>query len=699
MRKILITALILLPLSAQPTFRGFSGGTEKLVEWERRLRSIPEPARVETYIRKMSSEPHHAGSPASKQVAEYILGLLREWGLDATIEVFEALLPYPTSRHLAMVSPARYTARLQEPAIPQDADSSDTNQLPTYNAYSGSGDVTAPVVYVNYGIPEDYAYLDKQSVNVKGKIVIARYGKSWRGTKAKVAQERGAAGCLIYSDPRDDGYFQGDTYPKGAFRPPDGVQRGSVMDMPVSVGDPLSPGWASEPGSRRLRREEATTIMKIPVLPISYRDAQPLLENLEGAVVPEAWRGALPLTYHLGPGPATVRLKVESDWSTRPLYNVIATITGSEFRDQWIIYGNHHDAWVNGAQDPSSGAAALLETARALAQLRSQGWQPKRTIKLALWDAEEFGLVGSTEWVEKHLEELKNKAAVYINSDSNGRGEFRAGGSPVLESFVREVIRDIEYPEGGVSVLDRLLSNRQRSGDRDADFRLGPLGAGSDYVAFVHHAGIASLNLGFSGADSGGIYHSIYDSFDWYKRFGDPDFLFGKALAQLVGTAILRLADADVLPLDPSSLAQAVRRNVNDLTKQTDHQVDLSGVLSALTSLENNALRYEHVLRMALENRPPESATLLNLNRTLLSIERALTTEGGLPGRPWYKHLYSAPGLYTGYGAKTLPGVREAVESKNWEQAQSQAGALAAALSTFDEGVRNSTRQLSTTVP
>ncbi|MDQ6707041.1 MAG: M28 family peptidase, partial [Acidobacteriota bacterium] len=381
MRLVVALFLPVCLFSAESSIRGFpADALAAQKKWEEKARAIPEAARVGRYIQRMSDDPHLAGTPASKAVADYILGLMREWGLDARIEEFEALLPTPVSRTLEMVEPKKFRAKLQEPAIPEDKDSADANQVPTYNAYSGSGDVTAPVVYVNYGVPADYDYLAEHKVDVKGKIVIARYGGSWRGTKPKTAYEHGAVGCLIYSDPRDDGYFQGDVFPKGAFRPADGVQRGSVMDMVLYPGDPLSPGWASEKGSKRLPLSEAKTLMKIPVLPISYADARPLLENLEGPVAPENWRGALPFTYHLGPGPTKARLQVEVDNSTHPLHDVIVRIPGTAFPDEWILYGNHHDAWVHGASDPASGAAPLLEVARTLSELLKQGWKPKRTI-------------------------------------------------------------------------------------------------------------------------------------------------------------------------------------------------------------------------------------------------------------------------------------------------------------------------------
>ena len=490
MKPVLAFLAIAALLSAQEATQPIRGFPES--QWaaerelERKAQALPEPDRIRAYLERMSRQPHHAGSPGSQAIAEYALGLLREFGLDARIEDFEALLPYPTTRTLELVSPIKFKAALKESAIPEDKYTSQAGQLPTYNAYSGAGDVTAPLVYVNYGVPADYDFLARQGIDVKGKIVIARYGKSWRGVKPKVAAEHGAVGCLIYSDPRDDGYFQGDVYPKGALRPPQGVQRGSVMDMAVGVGDPLSPGWASEKGSKRLKIEEAKVLMKIPVMPISYADATPLLQNLGGPVAPEPWRGALGFTYHIGPGPAAAHFKIDFDNSTRPLHDVITTIPGSTYPDQWIIYGNHHDAWVNGAHDPLSGASSLLETARALAVLQKQGWKPKRTIVLALWDGEEFGLVGSTEWAEKHQEELSRQAVVYINSDANSQGSLNVSGSHTLEHFMSEVLRDLQDPAGKKSLLEAAQNRRQPRQESPDElppppgFHLGPLGAGSD---------------------------------------------------------------------------------------------------------------------------------------------------------------------------------------------------------------------------
>jgi N-acetylated-alpha-linked acidic dipeptidase len=640
------------------------------------MKAIPDARRIREYARAMSAKPHHAGSPGSKAVAGYALQLLRGWGLQAHLEEFEALLPYPVSRSLELTSPIKYRARLREPVVATDPDSTDAGQLPAYNAYSASGTVAGEVVYVNYGIPEDYEVLDKLGISVKGRIVIARYGRSWRGTKAKVAQEHGAIGCIIYSDPEDDGYRRGDSYPLGPWRPPAGVQRGSVMDMPLYVGDPLSPGWASERGTKRLPLEQAAILMKIPVLPVSYRDAEPVLANLDGPVAPEAWHGALPFTYHVGPGKSQVRLSVRFDQTSKPLYNVIATIPGTTAADEWVLYGNHHDAWVNGASDPVSGASVLLETARTLSEMARSGWKPKRTIKLALWDAEEFGLIGSTEWTEKHLEELKRKLALYVNSDMNTAGRLNAGGSPLLEVFMSEVLRDSDDPKSGKPLLPR-------------EFRLGALGAGSDYVAFVHHAGIASLNLGFSGGQSAGIYHSIYDSYAWYTQFGDPDFLYCHALSQIMAIILTRFADAEVLPFEFGRTASAVRRWSSEIEKIVGGKITLKGVVDEAERIDAAARDYESRLDSLAASAPKAE-----LNAELIGLERTLTVPAGLPRRSWYKHTLYAPGVYTGYGAKTLPGIREAVEARRWDEATAQAAAVAAALRSFRQQIQRLTSSL-----
>src|SRR3989475_901705 len=420
-------ALLLLALAPSPVptdLRGFTPESAKAErEWETKFRALPSPDSLREYMRHLSARPHHVGSLYDKANAEWILAKFKSFGLDAQIESFEVLFPTPKERVVELVAPTKFVAKLQEPPVAGDPTSSQQpEQLPTYNAYSADGDVTAPLVYVNFCVPADYERLERLGVSVKGAIVIARYFGSWRGIKPQVAAEHGAAGCLIYSDPRDDGYRQGDVYPQGPWRPRDGVQRGSVADMPRYPGDPLTPGVGATPGAKRLPLAEAQTITKIPVLPISYGDAQPLLAAVRGPMAPDAWRGALPLTYRIGPGPAKAHLRVKSDWSTKPLYDVIARLPGASAADQWIMRGNHHDAWVNGAQDPISGLVPLLEEARALGQLARQGWKPRRTIIYAAWDGEEPGLLGSTEWVEAHGDELRQHGAGYINSDVNSRG-------------------------------------------------------------------------------------------------------------------------------------------------------------------------------------------------------------------------------------------------------------------------------------
>lgn len=692
--------LLLAQSASTVAIRGF-GTDEARAEREReiQIKAIPQAARIRTFAKRLSSKPHAAGSPQSRENAQYILGQLKEWGLDARIESFEPMLPYPTTRSLEMVSPVRYIAQLREPVVPEDKSSGEAGQLPTYNAYSANGDVTAPLVYVNYGVREDYEYLKQQGIDVKGKIVIARYGKSWRGVKPKLAQEHGALGCLIYSDPRDDGYFQGDVYPKGPFRPSQGVQRGSVVDMAIYPGDPLTPGWASERGAKRLSRSEAKSLLKIPVLPISYGDAKPLLANLGGPVPPESWRGGLPITYHVGPGEATVHLKIDSDWTNKPIFNVIARIPGSAYPDQWVMWGNHHDAWVNGASDPVSSASALLEGAHALAETVKSGWKPKRTIVFAFWDGEEFGLIGSTEWVEKHRAELEKKLAVYVNSDSNGKGTLGASGSHALEQFVTEMARDVADPVSGKSLLE---ARKARPNSRDPDnaglFRLGPLGAGSDYVPFIDYLGVSSLNFGFGGEGGGGVYHSIYDSFYWYSHFSDTDFAYCRTLAQVMAVTLMRLADAPILPYEFSSLARTVRGYADEITKQASNApkpLDLRPIYSQLGRLEANAKAYEETAA-AMEKRVPHASSekLGKVNEALFRTERSLLLPKGLPGREWYRHQLYAPGLYTGYGAKTLPGVREAVEAARWDEANEEAKNVGKALKAFNAQVEEATRLL-----
>ncbi|HZJ31463.1 MAG TPA: M28 family metallopeptidase [Vicinamibacterales bacterium] len=685
--------------------------------WDAKFRAAPEARNVREYVRILSARPHHLGSPYDKQNADWILAKFREWGWDAQIERYDVLFPTPKERVLELVAPTRFKASLEEPELPGDPTSGQkAEQLPSYNAYSVDGDVTGPLVYVNYGRPEDYEELERRGVSVKGAIVIARYAQSWRGIKPKVAAEHGAIGCLIYSDPRDDGYFVDQAFPAGPARSRDSVQRGSVMDMPMYPGDPQTPGAGSTADAKRLAIADVQTLTKIPVLPISWGDAQPLLGALTGPLAPTDWRGALPLTYRLGPGSARVHLKVAFNWSRAPVYNVIARLAGSTYPDEWVIRGNHHDAWVNGAQDPSSGMAAELEEARALGELVKQGWRPKRTIVYAAWDGEEQGLLGSTEWVEHHGTELRDKAVAYINSDGNSRGFLGMSGSHVLEQFINRVARDVEDPETKLSVWKRAQARAIATGPAGArtearsrpDLRIGALGSGSDYSAFLQHAGIASLNLGFGGqSQSDGVYHSVYDDFYYYSTFIDPDFAYGRTLAQTIGTAVIRLADADLLPFDFTNLAETVQTYVRELqallrTQQDDvrernRQIE-EGVFTAMSNpgrpikppvveaiapalnfapLENAAAslttaadRYRKAVEGSRGRLTVESTK--RANAKLIASERRLTDPAGLRGRDWYRHLLYAPGFYTGYAVKTVPGVREGIEQKHYADADAE---------------------------
>jgi N-acetylated-alpha-linked acidic dipeptidase len=691
------------------SLRGYSDANAKAqLEWEEKMRAIPKPELLREYMKHLSAEPHHVGSAYDKQNAEYIRDKFQSWGFDARLEEFEVLFPTPKERVLEMIEPARFVAQLKEPVVSEDADSGDAGQLPTYNAYSGEGDVTGQLVYVNYGVPADYEELANRKIDVKGKIVIARYGGSWRGIKPKVAYEHGAVGCIIYSDPRDDGYYQGDVYPQGPYRPEQGVQRGSVMDMPVHPGDPLTPGIGAVKGARRLPREKADVIMKIPVLPISYGDALPLLKALGGPVAPESWRGALPITYHLGPGPSRVRLKLSFDWSMKTLYDVIAKIEGSTYPDEWIIYGNHHDAWVNGADDPTSGMVTVMEAGRSLGELMKQGWRPKRTIIMCAWDGEEEGLLGSTEWAETHAEELSQKAVAYLNSDSTGKGRLGVGGSHSLERFVNEVARDVKQPAMNKSMLEAMRERRVQQARTDddkkelrdrADVPIAALGSGSDYTPFLQHLGIASMNTGMGGEGGGGVYHSVYDSFYWYTKFSDATFEYGRGLSQFNGTLVMRLAGADVLPFEFVNLSDTVDQYLAEIDKLAKKsgapgQITLAPLTSAAKSLSDSARRYEEALGKAAAKGFRQVKQPKALNELLYQSERKLTRADGLPRRPWFRHQLYAPGFYTGYGVKTIPGVREAIEEKKWNEVEPQMKIAAAALQALTSQIESATRML-----
>jgi N-acetylated-alpha-linked acidic dipeptidase len=729
-------ALTAYAVDAGHTLRGYTPeDSAKEITWEQKFRELPDRDHIRENMRRLSARPHHVGSPYDKDNAEWLVAQLKSYGLNAQIEEFSALFPTPKSRKLELLGTTPFTAKLQEPVISVDPTSGQTSeQLPTYNAYSRDGDVTAPLVYVNYGRPEDYDELDRMGVSVKGAIVIARYGMSWRGIKPKVAAEHGAVGCIIYSDPRDDGFYRGDPYPEGPMRPSEGVQRGSVMDMPVYPGDPQTPGVGAVPGVKLIPLDQVQTITKIPVLPISWADATPFLKALGGQAVPDLWRGALPFTYHVGPSTVKAHLALSFNWDRKPLYDVVAKIPGKKVPDEWVIRGNHHDAWVNGAGDPISGASPELEEARSFGELLKQGWQPDRTIIYCFWDGEEPALLGSTEWAETHADELKQHAVAYFNSDGNGRGYFRAEGSHTLENFVNDVAKDIRDPETSMTVWKRVrlvdisrAKGQERGEIRSrADLRIPALGSGSDYTVFIDHLGVASVNMGYGGEDEGGgQYHSVYDDFYWYTHFSDTDFSYGRALAQTAGTMVMRMADADILPFQFGDLADTVHMydtqlktlltEKRDEAKERDQEIT-DGVYKALydpkkpmvappfeaippylnfapldqasDDLTDAAKAFDQAFSAANGDAPE------GLNADLIRSERVLTDERGLPNRPWFEHLLYAPGFYTGYGVKTIPGVREAIEQTKWTEADEQIGRVSAALEREADLLKQATKLL-----
>jgi N-acetylated-alpha-linked acidic dipeptidase len=710
-------------------------------DWEKKFRDGIVPGNIRENMRRLSARPHHVGSAYDKENADWILSEFKKWGFDARIETFNVLFPTPKERVVELLEPTKFRATLQEPALPSDPTSNQTaEQLPTYNAYSIDGDVTAPLVYVNYGNREDYERLDRLGISVKRAIVIARYGGGWRGIKPKVAGEHGAIGCIIYSDPKGDGYYNGDDYPSGGWRPRFGVQRGSVMDTDYP-GDPLTPGVGATADAERLAIKDAKTITKIPVLPISYADALPLLSALKGPVASEDWRGGLPIPYHVGPGPAKVHLRVSSNWDIKPIHDVIATLHGTN-DDQWVLRGNHYDAWVNGAEDPISGQSALLEEARMLGELHKQGWTPKRTIVYCAWDGEEPGLLGSVEWVETHLAELQKHAVAYINSDSNDRGYMYPGGTQDLQRFVSGVARDIPDPETKMSVFQRShLSSIAQAKDAEErkdlrkrdDLVVTALGDGSDFTAFQDLAGISTLSIEFGGEDDGTQYHSIYDDFYWYTHFVDTDFAYGRALAETVGIAMMRLADADLFPFDYSPQAEAIGKYETELenllkNKQdefTERNLELQeGVFTATSDprrptvpppaetvppymnfapmknavelLKKSSERYSKMLAdWRTEGSPAISPQALDkVNADLLRISRLFLNDKGLPERPWFKNQIYAPGAYTGYGAKPIAAVREYMDAKKWDAADAQIPQVAQIIENVAAGINRAASDL-----
>lgn len=687
------------------------------------------------WLKMMAAEPNHVGSPHNKTNAEWMLAQFKRWGWEAQIETFHVLFPTPISQTVEMGS---FKATLTEPPIPGDSTSRFSQPvLPGYLPYQSDGDVTAPLVYVNYGTEADYKQLALMGISVEGKIVIARYGQGWRGVKPLLAAQHGAIGCIIYSDPADDGYGIDEVYPAGPARPPHGIQRGSVMDMMLYPGDPLTPGIGATADARRLTRQTAGSIMKIPAVPISYADAQVLLAALDGPVVPRSWRGALPITYHAGPGSRPVRLAVKSDWSLKPIYNVIAKIKGSTFPDQWVVRGNHRDAWVAGAGDPLTGLVPMMDEARAIGALLKTGWKPRRTIVYAGWDGEEPMLLGSTEWAEQHAEELRQKAVLYINTDANARGFLQAGGSQDLGRFVADVAESVTDPQTNISVGKRaryrLLTEATKPGagaeisanadmleDTNATLPIAPIGSGSDFSPFFDHLGIATLSIGFGGEADGsfGVYHSAYDTYEHVMRFMNPGMIYGKVAAQTVGHAVIRAADAELPLQNPSDFAKRIERYVaqvkdlamrqrkaaaaqqslvavdafalsadptrpygNPVRLSTVPPIDFAPLDQAVVKLNASANAYETAL--ASKGASLTSAQREKLFAIMGSITQSLSSDRGLPGRPWYKNLIYAPGRYSGYGATTLPGVTEAITEERWKDVPIYIALTGSALSNY----------------
>ena len=733
-KLICFTSVFLCIISVSPAQKimGFTEtGAAKQIDWEKQFDAQLKASNQDEYMKFLTSHPHHVGSPQDKANAEYMAGLFKQWGYQTNIESYYVLFPTPKFRSLELMGANPYKAKLEEPALAADKTSGQkAEQLPPYNAYSADGDVTAELVFVNRGVPADYEELDRRGISVKGKIVIAKYGGSWRGIKPKVAAEHGAIGCIIYSDPADDGYGVGDTYPEGGYRPKNGVQRGSVMDMPVYPGDPLTPDVGATKDAKRLDRKDVATIMKIPVLPISWEDAVPLLQSLKGEVVPASWRGGLPFAYHVGPSVDKIHLKLEFNWDQKQLYDVIAKLPGSELPDEWVIAGNHHDGWVNGAEDPISGMVAELEEARSIGELVKKGFRPKRTIVFCAWDGEEPALLGSTEWTEDHQQELKQKAVAYINTDGNGRGFIGAGGSHVFEPFFNEIMEQVIDPETGVSIKERKYAQTVVNAKEDArtklfgdkNMKLEALGAGSDWGGFLQHLGIASLNVGFGGESQGGQYHSVYDSYDHFTKFIDPGFQYGVTLSKTTGRTVMRLANAEVLPIDFNSFyktvndyAAEIKTNLDKMrtatadetkmqkeklfdlakdptkvyaappTKDLVPYLNFSELDNALVALKNASEEFKTLYAKAILL-PAEKQ--LQLNAILYMAERSLLQENGLPRRPWYRHQIYAPGYYTGYGVKTIPGIREAVEQRFWKEAQDNIALVAKTIMNYTEQVK-----------
>jgi N-acetylated-alpha-linked acidic dipeptidase len=686
---------------AAARIRGFSAAASAAeVQRERELKAAPSPSLAEADFDVMTAEPHHVGSPYEIKLAGYVADTFQQFGLEASRYEYSVLVPWPGERRIDIVAPDQLKLQVEEESIPGDKWAAMPGILPAYNVYSPSGDVTGDIVYVNYGIPADYDTLKALGVDVRGKIVLARYGGSWRGIKPKVAAAHGAVGCVIYSDPHEDGYFQGDVYPEGPFRGWGMIQRGSVMDMPHYPGDPSTPDRPSKPGVERIPMDKIETFSPIPVQPMSYRDGVEILKRLGGKVVPDDWRGALPVMYHIGPGPARVHMKLQMDYGQRRLINVTGKITGGQFPDQWVIVGSHRDAWVFGASDSVSGHVSMMSVARAMGDMVKKGWKPRRSVLFVSWDGEEPGLLGSTEWVEDLTSELKAKAAVYVNRDA-GAGGLIFSGSAVhsLTPFLYEVAQSIR-PDGAPKTLydGWLERSREQAPTRDGRPMLktptvGALGSGSDYTALLDHLGVASMDIGLNGRGGDGTYHSTYDDPAWFKTFIDPQFKYSVLAAQVTGVVLLRLADAEVLPFDYDSYAGQILDYIHEIEQLAikgspagAKTVDFAGLAAGAIAFAKAGTGVRQDAEALLtragggSSAAADQNALADINRRLIMAERDLIEPAGLPDRPWFKHVIYAPGLYTGYGVKTIPGVREAIDAGNYPRAAEQARIVIRAL-------------------
>jgi len=663
-------------------------------ELEQKFQSFPDPARAESNLRHLTSEPHMSGTEASHRTAEWLLEQYRSFGFDAEIVTYSAWLPQPREIRLELVSPEKKQLATPEESFAADPDTSDPRAVMPFNAYSPSGEITAPVVYVNYGTPDDYQALESLGVSVEGKIVLARYARVYRGIKTKLAEEHKAAALILYSDPDEDGYVAGDTFPRGPWRPMSGIQRGSVLYTQIYPGDPLTPGVPATPDASRLQPADAANLPHIPTMPINAQDAGVILRNLGGQRVPAGWQGGLPLTYHTGPGAAQVHMKLTIDYAQRPVYDVIAKLHGAN-DDEWVLFGNHHDAWVFGAADPGSGTSAMLETARSLGELARTGWRPRRTIVFCAWDAEEPGLIGSTEWVVANRAELQSKAVAYINTDVGATGpNFAATSTPQLRDLIRDATREVQDPETKRSVYDAWRENSahmqdDKSGtarqlakpETPGEVPLSSPGAGSDFCPFLDFAGIPVADIGFTGEY--GVYHSLYDDFYWMKHFGDPSFTYHAALARILGTIVLRLDEADILPFDYPAYTSQIARAEAALPGRPAWKAEYSAIVrpvsDAAVEFTEAAVRASLALReISSQAAAPPNAR--ELNRALASVDQALLAPEGLAGRAWYKHTIFAPGSYAGYEAELLPGVTEAIDRNDPVALRMESESLAAAL-------------------